>query len=74
MAILFATNTSGYRTSTTVTESEVTAPKWQNHKHLIQECQLSDIMTKGKEKNNHFHFGDNHIVSGSIMMTDSEGQ
>jgi hypothetical protein len=31
-------------------------------------------MIKGKEKNNHFHFGDNHTVSGSIMTTDSEGQ
>jgi len=54
--------------------SHSTQDTWQNHKHLIQECQLSDIMIKGKEKNNHFHFGDNHTVSGSIMTTDSEGQ
>jgi len=55
MAILFATNISGYHTSKTVTESEATAPKISDKttKHLIQKCHLSDIMTKGKDKNNH---------------------
>jgi hypothetical protein len=30
--------------------SHSTQDIWQNRKHLIQECQLSDIVTKGKEK------------------------